>query len=79
MRRNTLTKPSTTKYQCTIDKFTLLAQKFWAMSLEEYTIKMTNLRRKISYSVLGKNIRVTVALKTTFKYNTYLSSSKKPS
>jgi hypothetical protein len=61
------------------DKFTHLAQKLWAMPLEEYTRKMTDLRRQISYSALGKNIRVTAALKTTFKYSTYLSSSKKPS
>jgi hypothetical protein len=54
MRRNTLTKPSTSKYQSTIDKFTHLAQKFWAMPLEEYTGKMTYLRRKTSYSALGK-------------------------
>jgi hypothetical protein len=39
-----------------------LAQKFWAMPIEEYTGKMTDLRRKNYYSALGKNIRVTAAL-----------------
>jgi hypothetical protein len=50
------------------------------MSLKEKQRKdMIDLRRKISYSTLGKNIRVTTALKTTFKYSTYVSSNNKPS
>ena len=36
------------------DKFTHLAQKLWAMPLEEYTGKMIDLRRKTSYSTLRK-------------------------